>query len=68
MPAEVIPLRLESAELASPAVALPLAEPQGVHLVLDLDAEAVELLRASPLIAGQAAKRPYTRRVDQVFW
>lgn len=68
MPAEVIQLRLESAELASPAVAPPVIEPQGIHLMLDLEADAVELLRASPLLANHAAKRPYTRRIEQVFW
>ena len=68
MPAEVIQLRLESTELASPAVAMPVIEPQGIHLILDLDADAVELLRASPVLAAHAAKRPYTRRIDQVFW
>ena len=68
MPAEVIQLRLDSAELASPAVAVPLVEPQGIHLVVSLDSKAVELLRASPVIASQAAKRPYTRRIEQVFW
>ena len=68
MPAEVIQLRVETPELADPAIALPLVEPQGIHLILNLDADAAALLRASPLVASHAAKRPFTRRIEQVFW
>lgn len=68
MPAEVIQLRLDSAESPAPAVAQQLAEPQGIQLLLNLTPHSIELLRASPMVATHAAKRPYTRRVEQVFW
>ncbi len=68
MPAEVTQLRLETPELAASTIALPLIEPQGIHLMLNLDADGATLLRASPIVASQAAKRPYTRRIEQVFW
>ena len=68
MPADVIRLRPAPVESVAVPEIRALADPRDLRLILNLRADVAEQLRINQAVTSHAVKRPYTRRVEQVYW